>query len=538
MHHNTWHRVVLIVVGIVLAAVYPAFAQAPNVLRVGYNEPDTLDPHEAVTSASQAIVRLLYRGLTRFAIRDGRVTTSEVDPDLAESWIEPAGGDLSWIFRLRRGVQFHHGFGEMTADDVKFSFERQLHTPQDMAYTRNFDVIRAIDVINNRTLLIRLKYPDPLFLLRVAGYQQGYIVSKKAVQQYSERFQWNPVGTGPFYLEQRLVDEKMILKAHRFYIDPLQDEQVATSTHPNIDEVHWFDVRDDATRLLGLKYGAFDIIVPNVMNRALTESVEQVGAVLDKRGPGILWTLFLNTSKKPFDEIDIRRAVMSAIDRKAIQEAIWSEALSKLATSPLPLHYTGHMSVEIPPYDPEGAKSMLSRHLRLPYTLGAEVISEASEFPQIMALVQKQLEAVGLILHLVKAGHAIYHERIRANVNGIVLYGAARITHGDVMLGLFYHSSQIPGPASSGQGTNFAHYRGIDDLLDTASRTTNRDDRGALYHQAQQRLMDDAVVLPLTVVPNTSVRNPKRVRTPFAPDLGESALHYFYNYLERFELVR
>jgi ABC-type transport system substrate-binding protein len=131
-----------------------------------------------------------------------------------------------------------------------------------------------------------------------------------------------------------------------------------------------------------------------------------------------------------------------------------------------------------------------------------------------------------------------YHERIRANANGIVLYGAARITHGDVMLGLFYHSSQIPGPASSGQGTNFAHYRGIDDLLDTALHTANRDDREALYHQAQQRLMDDAVVLPLTVVPDMSVRNPKRVRTPFDPDLGESALHYFYNYPERFELLR
>lgn len=536
MHHNTSCWVVLMAWWLALAA-YPALAQDADVLRVGYREPDTLDPHEAVIGQSQSMMRLLYRGLTRFAIRDGRVISSEVAPDLAESWVEPAGQDLTWIFRLRRGVQFHKEFGEMTADDVKFSFERQMHGSHRMAYANNLDIIKTIHAINRRTLWITLNYPDPFFPLRVVGYQHGYIVSQKAVQQYGEQFRWNPVGTGPFYFEQRLADEKIILKAHRPYQDPLEAEQGVVSTRTNIDEVHWFDVRDDATALLGLKYGAFDIIVPNAITRTWMASVEQVGAVLDKRGPGTLWMLFFNTTKKPFDDIEFRRAVMSAIDRKAIQKALWLKGLSRLATSPLPRGYVGHMPVEIPPYDPENTKAILSR-IHLHPSLDVHVISQEPTYYQIMTLVQKQLEAVDIHLPLVAVEHAVYHERIRANVNGMVLYAAARITHGDVMLGQFYHSSQIPGSHSKTQGTNFSHYHGIDHLLEQALQTTNIADREAFYHQAQQRLMDDAVVLPLLMVPNTSVRHPKRLHTPFDPELGESALYYFYNYPERLELLR
>ncbi len=535
-HHNTWYGVVLMAAWIVLAAAPPALAQGPDVLRVGYAEPDTLDPHLAVIYQSQGIVRFLYRGLTRFAIRDGRVTTSEVDPDLAESWIEPDGDDLTWVFRLRRGVLFHKGFGEMTAEDVKFSFERQMHDPQRMAYAKNLDVISSIEVVNNRTLWITLNHPDPIFLLRLAGYQQGYIVSKKAVQQFNEQFAWNPVGTGPFYFEQRIKNEKIILKAHHAYRNPYRSDEESSSAYPNISEVHWFDVRDDATKLLGLKYGGFDIIYPNVITNTVLKSLKQDGVVLDKRGPGTQWHLFFNTAQQPFDNIDTRRAVMSAIDRKAIIEAVVLENLSTLATSPLPSGHFGHIPVEIPTYDPERAKAFLSRSGHTPLSLPPQYISESFEYSQMMVLMQKQLEAVGINMPLRPVPHAAYTDGISDDRNAIVLVGFTRITDGDVVLGLFYHSSQRPNPRVGKKGMNFSHYEGIDDLLADARRATNDDDRAKLFHEAQKRLMRDAVVLPIAVVPDMSLRNSKRVRSPFPPELGEFALHYFYNYPELFEL--
>src|SRR5216684_1653211 len=191
-------------------------AQRKKVVSIAAKEPDTLDPHSSTIGQSQAISRFLYRGLTRFAIKDGKVTTAEVEPDLAESWTISPDGTL-WTFRLRRGVQFHKGFGELTAEDVKFSFERQIRKAPGTRFGVNLEVIKAIEVVNPHTVQIALKSYDAIFLLRMVGYQQGYIVSKKAVEKYGEQFKWSSVGTGPFSFERNSPREKIVLKAFDKY---------------------------------------------------------------------------------------------------------------------------------------------------------------------------------------------------------------------------------------------------------------------------------------------------------------------------------
>src|ERR671925_1310448 len=184
-----------------LAPVGPADAQRKKVLNIAAKEPDTLDPHRSTLGQSHATVRFLFRGLTRSAIKDGKVTTAEVEPDLAESWTMSPEGTI-WTFKLRKGVQFHKGFGELTAEDVKFSFERQINKSPGTRYGVNLEVIKSIEVVNPHTVQIALKSYDPIFLLRMVGYQQGYIISKKASEKHGEQFKWNPVGTGPFAFER------------------------------------------------------------------------------------------------------------------------------------------------------------------------------------------------------------------------------------------------------------------------------------------------------------------------------------------------
>ena len=140
----------LVVLGIVTLWAHlgpPAEAQRKKVLNIAAKEPDTLDPHSSTIGQSQAISRFLYRGLARFAIKDGRVTTTEFEPDLAESWtISPDG--TQWTFKLRRGVQFHKGFGEMTAEDVKWSFERQIKRAPGTRFGVNLEVIKTIERVS------------------------------------------------------------------------------------------------------------------------------------------------------------------------------------------------------------------------------------------------------------------------------------------------------------------------------------------------------------------------------------------------------
>ena len=149
-----------------------------------------------------------------------------------------------------------------------------------------------------------------------------------------------------------------------------------------------------------------------------------------------------------------------------------------------------------------------------------------------MTLAQEQLKKVWINVELQVVEHAAFHDSIRKNLNPFVLYGGTRITDADPWLSLFFDSTQIPDPATGNKGTNFAHYKAIDDLLHAGRSERDQRKRASIYAEAQKRLERDLVCLPVQDVPNTWARNGKRVTAPFDPDYGEFALHYSYNYPE------
>jgi peptide/nickel transport system substrate-binding protein len=513
---------------VVLAVAAPpgAEAQRKKVLNIAAKEPDTLDPHASTLGQSQAISRFMFRGLTRFAIKDGKVTTAEVEPDLAESWTMSPEGTV-WTFKLRKGVQFHKNFGELTAEDVKFSFERQINKPPGTRYGVNLDVIKSIEVVDPHTVQIALKAYDAIFLLRMVGYQQGYIVSKKAAQDH-EKFKWQPVGTGPFYFDRHSPRDKIILKAFDKF----------AGGRPQIDEVHWFDVPEDATKLIGLEKGTFDLLYPEAVTADFADQVKKMGAIIDRRGPGGQQRFYINTTAKPFDDIRVRRAFMHAIDRKAIKETMYPGGLARVANSCVPPGYFGHIPMTFPEYDPDKAKKLLAEagHPN-GFTIKNYFISKSFFYPKVMTLAQEQLKKVGINVELQVVEHATFHENIRKNLNPFVLYGGTRITDADPWLSLFFDSKEIPDPGTGNKGTNFAHYRAIDDLLHAGRVERDQKKRAQIYAEAQKRIERDLVCLPISDVPNQWARNPKRVSAPFDPEYGEYSLHYSYNYPELLKIV-
>src|SRR5207302_1358056 len=177
----------------------------------------------------------------------------------------------------------------------------------------NLEVIKAIEVVDPYTVQITLKAFDPVFPLRMAGYQQGYIMSKKAVEKHGEQFKWNPIGTGPFYFDRHSPREKVVLKA-------------------------------------------FDQF----------------------RG-----------GRPQIDDIRVRRAFMHAIDRKAIKETMYPGRLGRLAVSPVPAGYFGHVPVELPEYNPDLAKKLLAE-AGYPngFTVKNYFVSKSFFFPKVATLAQ------------------------------------------------------------------------------------------------------------------------------------------------------
>jgi peptide/nickel transport system substrate-binding protein len=191
-----------------------------------------------------------------------------------------------------------------------------------------------------------------------------------------------------------------------------------------------------------------------------------------------------------------------------------------------------------PEYDPEKAKKLLAEagHPN-GFTIKNYFISKSFFYPKVLTLAQEQLKKVGINVELQVVEHATFHENIRKNLNPFVLYGGTRITDADPWLSLFFDSKEIPDPATGNKGTNFAHYRAIDDLLAAGRLERDVKKRAAIYAEAQKRMERDLVCLPITDVAGQWARNPKRVSTPFDPDYGEFSLHYSYNYPEMLKVL-
>ncbi len=150
-----------------------------------------------------------------------------------------------------------------------------------------------------------------------------------------------------------------------------------------------------------------------------------------------------------------------------------------MAISCVPPGYFGHIPMTFPEYDPEKAKKLLAEagHPN-GFTIKNYFISKSFFYPKVLTLAQEQLKKVGINVELQVVEHATFHENIRKNLNPFVLYGGTRITDADPWLSLFFDSKEIPDPATGNKGTNFAHYRAIDDLLSRGPGGARREEAG------------------------------------------------------------
>ncbi len=182
------------------AALIPAAAIAAQTeLRVGAASADigNLDPHFASSTSDRTLVAWIYGGLVRFA--PGSTDPSSIEGDLAESW-EASSDNLVWTFKLHPGVQWQHGYGEVTADDVVFSLQKSAD-PKRSAFATDYKAIKSVEAVDPHTVRITLANPVPSLLGLLTNYSGGFIISKKAYEERGEGFTRNPVGFGPFQFE-------------------------------------------------------------------------------------------------------------------------------------------------------------------------------------------------------------------------------------------------------------------------------------------------------------------------------------------------
>jgi peptide/nickel transport system substrate-binding protein len=483
-----WRKVfTLLLVALILAAVVfppPAPAQE-KIVKMALKASDirSLDPHYGTTTIDYACIDPMFNALVRFKPED--ITHEKIEPDLAEKWERSKNG-LVWTFYLRKGVKFHKGYGELTAEDVKFSLEKAANKATS-GFAADYAALDKVEAIDRYTVRITFKSALPSALGILTNYHGGYIVSKKAVLEKGDKFKFDPIGTGPFMLKEYLPREKVGEVRHPDYF----------RGRSKLDRIELWCVPGASSRETAFRKGEMDI-VEGEREQAWVNKMRGIpGTAIEIFGPGETLVLHFNRSKKPLDDIRVRRAICHAINLDELMKFLGRDVTEKLL-SPIPMNYLGG-SDKVPRYefDPEKAKKLMAE---AGYPKGFEmsmVISEMSDYRRPMEQIQEQLRTVGIHMKMDVVTHTAFHQQIRKDANPLVLYICARFPTADPILTQFYYSKSIVGAPSA--ITNFSHYNQIDDLIEQARVEGNPKKQKALWAEAQKKITEDAVALPLCV---------------------------------------
>jgi len=473
-----------------------------QILRIGhpYSEIGTLDPARGAGADSLVPTAEIYNGLVRFA--PGKGTYEDIEPDLAESW-DVSDDGMIWTFYLKHGVKFHKGYGELTSEDVKFSYERLKDPTVASPWRGMWEFVDRIETPDAYTVKFILAKPYPWLLSFVANYRGGLVVCKKALEEMGlEKFQFNPIGTGPFQFESYTPQDKLVLTRFDDYF----------RGKPILEKVIYYLIPDVNTRAMALQNGEIDMVRGPEEKTWIEQRIAE-GFIVDI--PVVqLMNLYINLTREPYNDIRVREAIAYAINRDEILEFYGPSAI--ISYAPIPPHFFGALKAEeIPeflkyPYNPEKARRLLAE---AGYPNGFSDTIYMTESPKhlhIMTIIQDQLRRVGIDIKFTIVEHSTYHKKIREDANSLVEYAGSYTPLADEYLMRFFSSASIVGKPTA--ITNFSHYGdvvgSVDELIEAARGTIDPEEQKVFYALAQFKILCDLPAIPLAVRGATLVRQP------------------------------
>jgi peptide/nickel transport system substrate-binding protein len=466
-----------------LAFTAPALAQPKTALNVGIAAQDIgqLDPHFAVSTIDRVIAAWMFNGLVRFP--PGSIDPARLEGDLAEKWESSADG-RTWTFHLRHGVQFHGGFGELTADDVVFSLKK-AGDAKSSAFSSELRPFQTIEAVDPYTVRLVLKDNVPSVLGILTNYAQGFIVSKKAVEQRGDDFKRNPIGTGPFAFASVSPNQSLELVSHDGYFRGA----------PKIKKISYRFIPSDASRDLAFQNGELDINYGRADQAWVNRTKGLPHTVVDVFEPAEEGELHLNMTVKPLDDIRVRQAIAYAINRPELVR--WRGAdVSREAQSVVPRGYLGFTADNgLVGNSIEKAKALLKD---AGYPDGVTIKMVQSQLPEMLTaaqVFQAQMKRAGINLDLQVVEHATYHQQIRQDLSPIVYYSAARFPLADIYLTQFFHSRSIVKTPTA--VTNFSHCDVADAEIDRARGETDKAKQLALWADAQKKIVGAICAVPM-----------------------------------------
>jgi len=288
-------------------------------------EPETLDVHKTSTVGESHVLRDLYEGLV---IKNAK---GEVIPGVAERW-ELSDDGKTYRFALRADAKWSNG-DPVKASDFVFAYRRIMNPETGAKYANIlFPILNAQKVnrgeakpeelgaraVDDRTLEIRLEQPTPYFI-ELLTHQTGLPVHPGSVEKFGKDYvkPGNLVSNGAYKLVEFIPNS---------HIKVVKNPNFWDAKNVQIDEVMFYPISDFAAAVRRYQAGELHS-TPDLPADQIKSLKERFGGQV-VLGPYLgVWCLPVNTSKAPFNDVRVRKALSMVIDREFLAEQIWGETM-------------------------------------------------------------------------------------------------------------------------------------------------------------------------------------------------------------------
>lgn len=459
----------------------PAAERPPVTIRLRDMDMQQLDPAFLGRSGDAWIAFNIYNRLVRWKVGSIRM---EIEPDLATSW-EFSDDGTELTFHLREGVMWHRGYGEVTAEDVKFSFDRIIDPETGSAFNTMFSIIDNVEVVDKYTVKLNLTDSTATLITSNLPWYPGFIISKKAFEELGqEEYALNPIGSGPFVFESWTPGTEVVLSANDEYYEGA----------PQIAELRMLPIVDETAGVIALQAGDVSLAWLN-MAESLQVLAEDPSIVLQPSPSFAGRYLWLDTTEPPLDNVLVRQALYHATDQDTISEFGFDGIHKPLHTIFMPNFLCYKSDVPTYDYDLEKAKKLLE-DAGFPDGFKLTLLySQRQVSLTIAEMVQDMWKDIGVELEITGLEHGTYTS-IRKSPEerkdyDIIQTHFGRTGDPDSFVIETLHSGAFP------PGSNASYYDKIDDLIEAGRTELDTDKRCEIYTQMQDLLQNDVPAIPI-----------------------------------------
>ena len=451
-----------------------ARAQSKDTLTVGLvwiN--DTLDPHMHFQRVGILININMFDSLLH------KNTKLEYEPSLATSW--KSLNDTTWELKLRKGVKFHNG-DPLTAEDVKFSFDRVLEPGKEQKRSPQYGNVRAIKevrIVNPETIHLVTDKPFPLLLERLVFFP---IVPKKHIEKVGDAAfaESATVGTGPW----KLVEWK---RGQHLRLEAFNDHWRGKPAFKNL---MFREIPEVSTQIAELKTGGVDLI-RNVSADLIPEIKAHAQTYVTSAPILRVHYMALDMRTEPFNKKLARQAANHALDRDAIVQKMMAGLGRVVPTVVHPAAFGYDASITPYPYDPKKAKALLAQ-AGYPNGVDITIHSAFTEYRPVFEAMAQMLTDAGIrttakIWDPGPAWNKFFQGEGKATHGFYGSWGYYSVFDADAILHPLYHTE--PG---GWIGKWYTRVEGLDPMIDQARSILDQPRRRQIYSQIQKLVKEEA----------------------------------------------